>query len=93
MEGPEYHRQTEEMAAAWWRHGVACEVMDMPGLHHFSIVAQLVIRRGGRIRLIATIEDPPVIRQILAHLRLPTEAPASRSPPARAANLFSDIPT
>lgn len=41
LEGPEYHRQTEELAAAWRRHGVAVEVMDMPGLHHFSIVGQL----------------------------------------------------
>lgn len=41
LEGPEYHRQTEELARAWGRRGVAVEVMDMPGLHHFSIIAQL----------------------------------------------------
>ena len=41
LEGAEYHRQTDELAAAWRARGLACEVMDMPGLHHFSIVAQL----------------------------------------------------
>ncbi len=41
LEGPEYHRQTDELAAAWRGRSLPCEVMDMPGLHHFSIVAQL----------------------------------------------------
>jgi hypothetical protein len=49
-------------------------------------------RCGSRMRVIATIEDPRVIRQILAHLGLPTEGPQPRPPPARAADLFSDIP-
>jgi hypothetical protein len=30
---------------------------------------------GGRLRLIATINDPSVIEKILGHLALPTEAP------------------
>ena len=47
-------------------------------------------RCGGRMRLLATIEDTRVIRQILAHLGLPTEVPRPRPPPARAADLFSD---
>ena len=42
------------------------------------------------MRLLATIEDPRVIRQILAHLGLPTKVPRPRPPPARAADLFSD---
>jgi arylformamidase len=41
LEGPEYHRQTEALAAAWRPRGVPCEVMDLPGIHHFSIVSQL----------------------------------------------------
>ena len=41
LEGPEYHRQTDDQAAAWRRHGLACEVMDMAGHDHFSIAAQL----------------------------------------------------
>jgi len=49
-------------------------------------------RCGGRMRLIATIEDPRVIRQILAHLGLPTEVPQPRPPPARPAALFADVP-
>ena len=48
-------------------------------------------RCGGRMRVIGTIEDPRVIRQILTHLGLPTEIPSPRPPPARAADLFSDI--
>jgi hypothetical protein len=31
---------------------------------------------GGRLRLIATINDQAVIEKILGHLGLPTEAPA-----------------
>ena len=52
-------------------------------------------RCGGRMRLLATIEDPQVIRTILAHLGLPTEVPflsPPRPPPARAADLFADMP-
>jgi len=37
---------------------------------------------GGRMKLIAVIEDPKVIRKILEHLRLPTELPTTV--PARA---------
>jgi hypothetical protein len=43
-------------------------------------------RCGGRMRLIATIKDPRVIRRILAHLGLPTEPSdpcPSRPPPGR----------
>ncbi|MFQ5521753.1 MAG: alpha/beta hydrolase [Candidatus Methylomirabilia bacterium] len=42
LEGPEYHRQTDDLAAAWRSRGLVCEVMDMPDLHHYSIVAQLI---------------------------------------------------
>ena len=38
-------------------------------------------RCGGRLELIALIEDPAVIRRILSHLGLPTAVPAAR--PAR----------
>lgn len=41
LEGPEYHRQTEELASAWQRRGLACAVLDMAGQDHFSIAAQL----------------------------------------------------
>jgi hypothetical protein len=39
-------------------------------------------RCGGRMRVVATIEDPLVIRRILTHLGLPTEASPPRPPPA-----------
>jgi arylformamidase len=41
LEGPEYHRQTAELAQAWHRHGLPCEVMDMPGHDHFTIAREL----------------------------------------------------
>lgn len=40
-EGPEYLRQSEDMAASWRRHGIAVEVVVLPGQNHFSIAAQL----------------------------------------------------
>ena len=41
---------------------------------------------GGSLKIIAAIEDPPVIVKILSHLGLPTRAPP-RSP-ARRVDLF-----
>ena len=38
-------------------------------------------RCGGRMRLIALIDQPPVMRRVLGHLGLPTEVPEPR--PAR----------
>ena len=52
-------------------------------------------RCGGRMRLLATIEAPQVLRTILAHLGLATEVPVlspPRSPLARAADLIADLP-
>jgi hypothetical protein len=40
-EGPEYHRQTDDLAAAWRKHGLAAQVMDLGGHDHFSIVGLL----------------------------------------------------
>ena len=39
---------------------------------------------GGRLRFLATIEDPAIVTKILAHLGVSTEAPAvtpARPPP------------
>jgi hypothetical protein len=50
----------------------------------FAIDVLACPRCGGRLPLIATIEDPRVIRQLLAHLGLPTAGPGpcpSRPPP------------
>ena len=41
---------------------------------------------GGALKIIAAIEDPPVIAKILTHLNLPARAPP-RSP-ARRLDLF-----
>jgi arylformamidase len=40
-EGPEYHRQTDDLAAAWRARGVPVEVMDLAGHDHFSIMGEL----------------------------------------------------
>ena len=39
--GPEYYRQSADLVAAWRKQGVPCELMDMAGHNHFSIVAEL----------------------------------------------------
>ena len=41
---------------------------------------------GGSLKIIAAIEDPPVILRILTHLGLPTRAPPQS--PARGLDLF-----
>ena len=38
-------------------------------------------QRGGPMKVIAVIERPAAVRQILDHLRLPTRAPSLRAPP------------
>ena len=51
-------------------------------------------RCGGRLRLIATVDNPHVIREILAHLELPTAVPhpdPPRPPPAEPPRLFADV--
>src|SRR5689334_6417978 len=40
-EGPEYQRQTNDLATAWGRRGAPIEVVDAVGHDHFSIVAEL----------------------------------------------------
>jgi len=50
----------------------------------FSIDVLACAGCGGRLRFLATIEDPPIVTKILAHLGLPTALPAlipARSPP------------
>tara|TARA_B100002003_G_scaffold239984_1_gene259975 strand:+ start:199 stop:1086 length:888 start_codon:yes stop_codon:yes gene_type:complete len=51
-EGPEYLRQSEALAAAWRRHGVAVEVAVLPGQNHFTIVDQLTNPEADLSRLI-----------------------------------------
>jgi Putative transposase len=51
------------------RHTFAVDVLACPGC-------------GGRMRVVATIEDPVVIRKILTHLGLPTETSVPRPPPS-----------
>jgi hypothetical protein len=53
----------------------------------FSIDVLACAGCGGRLRFLATIEDPPIVTKILTHLGLPTDLPAvtpARSPPQQA---------
>jgi len=68
LEGHEYHRQTESLAAAWRRRGLAAEVLDMAGHDHFSIIAEL----GDA--------ETPLSRAILRQMGL---AATDRGPAAR----------
>jgi hypothetical protein len=43
----------------------------------FDIDIEHCPNRGGALKIIAAIEDPPVIVKILSHLGLPTTRPAS----------------
>lgn len=40
LEGPEYLRQSQEMASAWRDQGCDAEVLIMRDIHHFSIITQ-----------------------------------------------------
>jgi arylformamidase len=51
-EGPEYHRQTTDLAGAWARAGFKSEVLDLPGLDHFSIMGEFG-RPEGRVARVA----------------------------------------
>ena len=55
----------------------------------FDIDTEHCPNRGGALKIIAAIEDPPVIVKILSHLGLPTRA-LPRAP-ARRVDLFQTI--
>lgn len=62
--------------------------------HAFDIDVLACLRCGGCLRLVATIEDPHVIRAILAHLGLPAEVPQPdppQPPPAYATGHTADV--
>ncbi len=40
-EAEEFHRQQEVLAGLWRRHGLALEIADQPGDHHFSVIQRL----------------------------------------------------
>lgn len=51
-EGPEYLRQSEDLAAAWRQHGIDVEVKVLEGQNHFTIVEQLSDPAADLSRLI-----------------------------------------
>jgi len=48
-------------------------------------------RCGGRLRLIAVIDDPAVVQRVLRHLGLPTEIPTARPARAPPTDVASDL--
>ena len=52
----------------------------------FDIDIERCTHCGGTLKIIAAIEDPPVIARILAHLGVPTRAPPRA--PAHRFDLF-----
>jgi hypothetical protein len=50
--------------------------------HTFSVDVLACPHCGDRMRVVATIEDPVVIRKILTRLGLPTQVRAPRPPPS-----------
>ena len=50
-------------------------------------------RCGGRLRLIAVIDDPAVVERVLRHLGLPTEIPEARPARAPPVPLLADAPS
>jgi hypothetical protein len=73
-------RETETVEAAWRRARGQCWAALMQRTFGFDVLA--CPRCGGRLRLIALIEQAAVIERILRHLGVPTATPTSR--PARA---------
>jgi hypothetical protein len=55
----------------------------------FDIDVERCLTCGGALKIIAAIEDPPVIVKILSHLDLPTRGPPRA--PARRLDLFQTI--
>ncbi|MBI4574380.1 MAG: hypothetical protein HY713_13975 [candidate division NC10 bacterium] len=47
----------------------------------YEVDPLLCPRCGGTMKVVAVIERPAVVRQILDHLGLPTAAPSFRAPP------------
>jgi len=57
----------------------------------FKVDVETCPKCGGAVKVIASIEDPPVIDRILKHLAdndLPGLWPESRAPPARPVGLL-----
>jgi hypothetical protein len=60
----------------------------------FGVDVLACARCGGRLRLVATVEDPHAIRAILESLGLPAEVPQPdppQPPPAEAGGLLADV--
>ncbi len=58
----------------------------------YEVDPLLCARCGGTMKIIAVIERPAVVRQILDHLGLPTVTPSLRAPPDAPDGLAGDHP-
>ena len=61
----------------------------------FGVDVESCHQCGGKMKIIAAIEDPPVIKKILEHIGLPSKPPMpwpARGPPQRADDDFQQFP-
>jgi arylformamidase len=52
---PELRRQSQEFAAAWRAHGLAGELRELPGCHHYSALEQLAHPEGALAKAAAAL--------------------------------------
>jgi hypothetical protein len=60
--------------------------------HVYEVDPRICPRCSGTMKALAVIERPAVVRQILAHLGLPTTAPGLRAPADQPASRMADPP-
>jgi hypothetical protein len=84
---PEVVRETETRASLVVRRTWARLIRKV-----YEVDPLLCPRCGGTMTVIAVIEQPRGIRQILEHLGLPTRAPGLRAPPDQPIGLAGDHP-
>jgi hypothetical protein len=70
---------TEESSAPGGRRVAWAALMQRT----FGVDVLVCPRCGGRLRLVALVEQPAVVARILGHLGLPTAIPSPRPPPPR----------
>ncbi len=57
----------------------------------FAIDVLACVHCGGRLRLIATLHDPAVIRKLLAHLRVASSGPSPGPAPPESRGVAPDL--
>jgi arylformamidase len=58
LELPELRRQSADFAAAWREHGLACELRELPGCHHYAALEELASPEGTLAQALEKIAAP-----------------------------------